>query len=62
MIMDVLPRTLVVIAQNLAYVAVWVPLGRGDVIMTGAPGTAVAVQPVTSSRSWSTASAPTRAR
>ena len=25
--------------------ASWVPLGPGDVIMTGAPGTAVAVRP-----------------
>jgi 2-keto-4-pentenoate hydratase/2-oxohepta-3-ene-1,7-dioic acid hydratase in catechol pathway len=45
MIIDVPPRRLVVIAQSLAYVAAGVPLGRGDVIMTGAPGTAVAVQP-----------------
>jgi 2-keto-4-pentenoate hydratase/2-oxohepta-3-ene-1,7-dioic acid hydratase in catechol pathway len=37
-----LPST---IAASLAYVAAWVPLGPGDVIMTGAPGTAVAVQP-----------------
>lgn len=37
-----LPST---IAESLAYVASWVPLGPGDVIMTGAPGTAVAVQP-----------------
>ena len=37
-----LPST---IAESLAYVTAWVPLGPGDVIMTGAPGTAVAVQP-----------------
>ncbi len=37
-----LPST---VAEALAYVAAWVPLGPGDVIMTGAPGTAVAVQP-----------------
>lgn len=33
------------IAASLAYVTAWVPLGPGDVIMTGAPGTAVAVRP-----------------
>ncbi|HEY5788865.1 MAG TPA: fumarylacetoacetate hydrolase family protein [Microlunatus sp.] len=37
-----LPST---IAASLAYVTAWVPLGPGDVIMTGAPGTAVAVRP-----------------
>lgn len=37
-----LPNT---IAESLAYVATWIPLGPGDVIMTGAPGTAVPVDP-----------------
>lgn len=37
-----LPST---VAESIVYVAAWVPLGPGDVIMTGAPGTVVAVGP-----------------
>jgi 2-keto-4-pentenoate hydratase/2-oxohepta-3-ene-1,7-dioic acid hydratase in catechol pathway len=37
-----LPST---IAESIVYVADWVPLGAGDVVMTGAPNTAVPVNP-----------------
>jgi 2-keto-4-pentenoate hydratase/2-oxohepta-3-ene-1,7-dioic acid hydratase in catechol pathway len=37
-----LPST---IAESIVYVADWVPLGAGDVVMTGAPNTAVPVKP-----------------
>lgn len=37
-----LPST---VAESILYVARWVPLGLGDVIMSGAPNTFVAVQP-----------------
>ncbi|WP_375431444.1 fumarylacetoacetate hydrolase family protein [uncultured Friedmanniella sp.] len=37
-----LPST---VAESIVYVAQWIPLGRGDVIMSGAPSTSVAVNP-----------------
>jgi 2-keto-4-pentenoate hydratase/2-oxohepta-3-ene-1,7-dioic acid hydratase in catechol pathway len=37
-----LPST---VAESIVYVAQWIPLGRGDVIMSGAPNTFVAVSP-----------------
>ena len=37
-----LPST---VAESIAYVAQWVPLGPGDVIMSGSPNTFVAVSP-----------------
>ncbi len=37
-----LPST---VAESILYVARWVPLGPGDVIMSGAPNTFVAVSP-----------------
>ncbi|MET0692964.1 MAG: fumarylacetoacetate hydrolase family protein [Propionibacteriaceae bacterium] len=37
-----LPST---VAQSIAYVADWIPLGPGDIIMSGAPNTFVAVTP-----------------
>jgi 2-keto-4-pentenoate hydratase/2-oxohepta-3-ene-1,7-dioic acid hydratase in catechol pathway len=37
-----LPST---VAESIVYVARWIPLGRGDVIMSGAPDTFVAVGP-----------------
>lgn len=37
-----LPST---VAESLAYVARWIPLGAGDVVMSGAPNTFVAVKP-----------------
>jgi 2-keto-4-pentenoate hydratase/2-oxohepta-3-ene-1,7-dioic acid hydratase in catechol pathway len=37
-----LPST---VAESIVYVAQWIPLGRGDVIMSGAPNTFVAVNP-----------------
>jgi 2-keto-4-pentenoate hydratase/2-oxohepta-3-ene-1,7-dioic acid hydratase in catechol pathway len=37
-----LPST---VAESIAYVAKWVPLGPGDVIMSGSPNTFVAVSP-----------------
>lgn len=37
-----LPST---VAESIAYVARWVPLGPGDVIMSGSPNTFVAVSP-----------------
>lgn len=37
-----LPST---VAESIVYVATWIPLGRGDVIMSGAPNTFVPVSP-----------------
>jgi 2-keto-4-pentenoate hydratase/2-oxohepta-3-ene-1,7-dioic acid hydratase in catechol pathway len=37
-----LPST---VAESIVYVTQWIPLGRGDVIMSGAPNTFVAVNP-----------------